>query len=104
MDRLLFASENLLDIGSRRTLELVSGNSVSDQLVASITRSGVGRGNRRRGKSDKGACLDSLPRASRFPKTCHRMAAKGIQFLWWWESSTISMNLDGIWGMLVDWP
>ena len=35
----------------------------------------------------------------RLPKSCHRMAAKGIQFLWRWDGGTISPKLDVIWGM-----
>ena len=31
------------------------------------------------------------------PKSCNRMAAKGIQFRWRWDSVTISANLDIIW-------
>jgi hypothetical protein len=29
------------------------------------------------------------------------MAAEGIKLPWWWESGTISTNLDVIWGMSV---
>ena len=36
------------------------------------------------------------------PKSCNRMAAKGIQFLWRWNSGIFSTNLDVIWGMSVD--
>ena len=36
-----------------------------------------------------------------YQKLCHRRAAMGIQFRWWWEAGTISTNLDGIWGMSV---
>ena len=38
------------------------------------------------------------------PKSCHRMAAKGVQFPWRQGSGTISTDLDGIWEMSVDWP
>ena len=31
-----------------------------------------------------------------------RMAAKGMQFSWRWESDTISTNLDGIWKTSVE--
>ena len=53
---------------------------------------------------DGGKWANGLPRAGRFPKKCHRMAAKGIQFLWWCGSGTISTKLDGICEMSVDWP
>ena len=39
--------------------------------------------------------------AGRLPKSCHRMAANGIPFPWWWDDGTISTNLDVIWGMSV---
>jgi hypothetical protein len=29
------------------------------------------------------------------------MAAKGIQFPWWWDGGTISLNLGVIWGISV---
>ena len=44
---------------------------------------------------------NGLPRAGRLPKSCHRMAAKGIEFPWRWGRGTISTNLDVIWGMSV---
>jgi len=43
---------------------------------------------------------NGLPNEGRLPKSCHRMAAKGIQFPWRWGGRTISTNLDVIWGML----
>ncbi len=42
-----------------------------------------------------------LPSAGRLPKSCHRMAAEGMQFPWRWNGSTISLNLGVIWGMSV---
>ncbi len=42
-----------------------------------------------------------LPNEGRSPKSCHRMAAEGMQFPWRWDDGTISTNLDVIWGMLV---
>ena len=42
---------------------------------------------------------NGLPDESRSPKSGHRMAAKGIQFPWWWNGDTISTDLDVIWGM-----
>ncbi len=45
--------------------------------------------------------LNGLPSAGRLPKSCHRMAAKGIQFPWRWTSGTISTNLDVILGISV---
>ena len=39
------------------------------------------------------------PNEERSPKSCHRMAAKGIQPPWRWDCGMISTNLDGIWGM-----
>ncbi len=35
------------------------------------------------------------------PDNAHRMAVKGIQFPWRWDSGTISTKLDVIWGMSV---
>ncbi len=34
-----------------------------------------------------------------YSDNAHRMAAKGIQFPWWWDSGTIFTKLDVIWGM-----
>ena len=34
-----------------------------------------------------------------YQESCHRRAAKGIQFPWRWDAGTISTNFDGIWGM-----
>ncbi len=44
---------------------------------------------------------NGLPDEARSPESGYRMAAEGIQFPWRWDGSTISTNLDVIWGMLV---
>ena len=35
------------------------------------------------------------------PESGHRLAAEGMPFPWRWDGGTISLNLDGIWGMSV---
>ena len=42
---------------------------------------------------------NGVPDEGRSPKSGHRMAAEGIQFPWRGNGSTISTDLDGIWGM-----
>ena len=42
---------------------------------------------------------NGVPDEGRSPKSRHRMAAEGIQFPWRGNGSTISTDLDGIWGM-----
>ena len=45
---------------------------------------------------------NGLPDEGRSPKSGHRMAAEGIPFPWRGNGSTISTDLDVIWGMSVD--
>ena len=45
---------------------------------------------------------NGVPDEGRSPKSGHRMAAEGIQFPWRGNGSTISTDLDGIWGMSVN--
>ncbi len=47
--------------------------------------------------------LDYVGKAieGRSPKSGHRMAAEGMPFPWRWNGSTISTDLDVIWGMSV---
>ena len=45
---------------------------------------------------------NGLPSAGRLPKSCHRTAAKGIQFPWRWNGGTISTNMDVNWGMSIE--
>ncbi len=42
---------------------------------------------------------NGLPNDDRSPKTGHRMAAEGMPFPWRGNGSTISTDLDVIWGM-----
>ena len=42
---------------------------------------------------------NGLPDEGQSPKPGHRMAAEGIPFPWRWNGSTISTDLDVIWGM-----
>ena len=42
---------------------------------------------------------NGLANEGRSPYSCHRMAAKGMQFPWRWNDGMISVNLDVIRGM-----
>ena len=42
---------------------------------------------------------NGVPDEGRSPESGHRMAAEGIQFPWRGNGSTISTDLDVIWGM-----
>ncbi len=44
---------------------------------------------------------NGLRNEGRSPKSGHRMAAEGMQFSWWWNGGTISLNLGIIWEMSV---
>ncbi len=44
---------------------------------------------------------NGLPSAGRSPISGHRMGAEGMQISWWWNGSTISLNLEVIWEMSV---
>ncbi len=42
---------------------------------------------------------NGLPIAGRLPKSCYRMAPKGIQLPWRWDRGMFPTKLDVIWGM-----
>ncbi len=46
---------------------------------------------------------NGLPDTANSPKSGYRTAAEGMQFPWRLNRSTISANLELIWGMLVKW-
>ena len=70
-----------------RAEEPVPGNPAADRRIAAKTRSGVGRGNRRRGENDRRDVSEwrniwpnGLPNEGRSPKPGHRMVAEGMRF------------------------
>ncbi len=82
------------------------GKSFVRSMNCDKTRSGVGRGNRRRCENDRRGVSEwrkiranGLQNEDRSPKSGHRMAAEGMPFPWRWNAGTISTVLDVIWGM-----
>ncbi len=45
---------------------------------------------------------NGLSNEGRSAKSGHRMAAEGMQFLWRWDGSTISLYLEVIWEISVN--
>ena len=42
---------------------------------------------------------NGIPSTGQLPKSCYRMASKGIPLPWRWNGGTISLNLVVIWEM-----